>query len=411
MSAVDTHFHYLSEAGIPYSRLHDTGGIYGQNRYVDIANIFRSFDADADNPESYDFAFTDVLLTSLAKENVKPFFRLGATIENQHYIKAYNIFPPKDNLKWAKICEKIIMHYNEGWANGYHLGIEYWEIWNEPENDILPENNPMWKGTFSQYTNLYKTAAVYLKNRFPNIKIGGYASCGMYGIDEHEKFPFLEEKRKQYFLDCFDIFLKEVKENNVPLDFFSWHSYAETEITVKHARYVRNKLDSLGFCKTESILDEWNPGIQRRGTLCDSAKISEMMIAMQNEEVDMLMYYDGQIHGAYQGLFNPINIKPFKAYYVFAAFSELYRLKNAAQISDLPSNISCAAASKGTNFASVITNTGLDKKINIEFIGTNKTAELYKLNEEYNLELFGNIETGKTTELKVAENETVLIKA
>ena len=36
------HFHYLTEAGIPMSRLHDVGGPYGSNRFVDIPNIFRN---------------------------------------------------------------------------------------------------------------------------------------------------------------------------------------------------------------------------------------------------------------------------------------------------------------------------------------------------------------------------------
>ena len=59
------HFHYLTEAGIPYSRLHDAGGPYGGNKYVDIPNIFRDFDADENDPKNYDFAFTDALITAL----------------------------------------------------------------------------------------------------------------------------------------------------------------------------------------------------------------------------------------------------------------------------------------------------------------------------------------------------------
>lgn len=47
-------FHYLGDAGIPYSRLHDTGGDYGGGRFVDIANIFRNPDADPEDPASYD---------------------------------------------------------------------------------------------------------------------------------------------------------------------------------------------------------------------------------------------------------------------------------------------------------------------------------------------------------------------
>ena len=59
------YFHYLKEAGIPYSRLHDVGGAYGMFIYVDIPNIFRDFNADENDPQSYDFAFTDLLIKGL----------------------------------------------------------------------------------------------------------------------------------------------------------------------------------------------------------------------------------------------------------------------------------------------------------------------------------------------------------
>ena len=85
----------LKDANIPYSRLHDVGGAFGGYRYVDIPNIFRNFDADETKPESYDFAFTDALLAGMAQYGIKPYFRLGVTIENQSFIKAYHIHPPK----------------------------------------------------------------------------------------------------------------------------------------------------------------------------------------------------------------------------------------------------------------------------------------------------------------------------
>ena len=52
----------LKDANIPYSRLHDVGGAFGSNRYVDIPNIFRDFEADETLPESYDFVFTDEII-------------------------------------------------------------------------------------------------------------------------------------------------------------------------------------------------------------------------------------------------------------------------------------------------------------------------------------------------------------
>ena len=35
----DDMFHYLTEAHIPFSRLHDTGGFLGGNRFVDVPNL------------------------------------------------------------------------------------------------------------------------------------------------------------------------------------------------------------------------------------------------------------------------------------------------------------------------------------------------------------------------------------
>ena len=67
----DSLFHYLTEAGIPFSRLHDTGGSFGKNLYVDIPNLFRDFDADENDPASYDFTFTDDLLSKLDKADVR----------------------------------------------------------------------------------------------------------------------------------------------------------------------------------------------------------------------------------------------------------------------------------------------------------------------------------------------------
>ena len=58
-----SHINYLKEANIPYSRLHDVGGPFGGYRYVDIPNLFRDFEADADDSENYDFAFISGQMT------------------------------------------------------------------------------------------------------------------------------------------------------------------------------------------------------------------------------------------------------------------------------------------------------------------------------------------------------------
>lgn len=267
MGTSNSLFHYLGEAGIPYSRLHDTGGRFGGGCFVDINNVFRDFSKDPEDPNSYDFAFTDWLLQELVKQGVEPFYRLGTTIENSHRIKAYYIYPPEDNLKWAKICEGIIRHYNEGWANGFKYNIKYWEIWNEPDNEPDVKDNPMWKGSMEDYFKLYEITSNYLKEKFPDILIGGYASCGFYALSETIAGNANSSTRTGYFIYFFEEFLKYItsEEHKSPLDFFSWHSYAGPEENVMYAKYAREMLDSFGFYNTESILNEWNPGIAFRG--------------------------------------------------------------------------------------------------------------------------------------------------
>ena len=323
-------FHYLTEAKIPYSRLHDTGGLMGGGIFVDIANIFPLFHADPEDPQNYDFGFTDHLLRELCAAGVKPFYRLGCTIENYHpSIGPRRSIPPSDPHKWAVICEHIIRHYNEGWADGYHMGIEYWEIWNEPDNEPVAAENPMWKGSMAEYFTLYEVAANHLKGCFPHLKIGGYASCGFYSVLNTAVASHANvSPRFDYFVEFFEKFLAHITADGhkAPLDFFSWHSYAGINENIAFAAYAREMLDKFGFTDTESILNEWNPGIHRRGTLADASQIGSMMVALQNTSVDLLMYYDGSMESTYGGMFDPVHRVPFKAYFTFLGFGKLYKL-------------------------------------------------------------------------------------
>ena len=356
---------------------------------------------------SYDFAFTDWLLNAINNQGTKTFYRLGATIENQQKIKAYNIYPPKDNLKWAKICEKIIAHYNEGWADGYRLGIEYWEIWNEPDNYPDIEDNCMWKGSFEEYMELYKITAPYLKERFPYIKIGGYASCGFYNLFEESFVKNANSSsRTEYFIECFHKFMEFVKKNNLPLDFFSWHSYSDVKKNIAYEKYVHEQLEKYGCLHTESILNEWNPDITKRGTLEDSANVAEMFLNMQNTTVDMLMYYDGQVHGSYQGLFNPISYEPFKTYYVFKSFNELYKLKNQVAVSEIPDGISCIAAADKNKYAVMLTNQSGKRCIKIT-TDSDSVFQIYRLNCSLNLEV--KSEFISDGEIEIEQFETILL--
>lgn len=371
----------LKDANIPYSRLHDVGGAFGGNRYVDIPNIFRNFSADENDPDAYDFAFTDELIKGLIEYGVEPYFRLGVTIENQCQIKAYRIHPPQDYGKWARICEHIVRHYNEGWANGFYFNIKYWEIWNEPENRDIPELNQMWTGTAEQYYALYDVTAKHLKKCFGDtIKVGGYAACGFYGIFANpEKYGLSVPKRdgtrynssrEEYRISFFYGFCEYLQKHHSPIDFFSWHTYGGVDVVSVEVDFVDKVLNEYGLGHIETHLNEWNLSHDRtlnKGTSYASANTMAMMLAMQHKKTDMLMYYDARYVSisAYGGFYDVITYQPSCVYYSFKAFGELYALGNEVECTCSEDGIYAIAASNEGKSSIILSNINRDVNINL----------------------------------------------
>ena len=372
-----SYMNYLKEAGTTYSRLHDVGGAFGGNRFVDVPNLFRDFEADENDPSSYDFAFTDVLLEAMQSYDLAPIFRLGVTIENQAHIKAYRINPPKDPAKWARICEHIIRHYNEGWADGYHYNIKYWEIWNEPENGVKGKNQ-MWTGTAEQFFELYDVTAKHLKSCFGDtIKVGGYGASGFYGIYyDPEKYRVSVPKKEpddRYEKDTYRVeflykFFDYIKEHNSPIDFFTWHSYANVGKTRILDEFLHNFLCERGYGDLERHLNEWNNAHERSlvGRSESSAATAAMLCSMQESHTDMLCYYDSRLGGgSYGGLFDT-NYKPTCTYYVFYAYGKLYSLGGQAQTTvEDGDGLYVTAATDGSRKGVLIANNN-DKAVTLE---------------------------------------------
>ncbi|MCF7668839.1 MAG: hypothetical protein K9N48_03580 [Verrucomicrobia bacterium] len=310
-----------AEIGFPLQRMHDCG--WPHPAVVDIHTIFRDFDDDPSEAQNYYFARTDDWINAVLRSGSRVAYRLGESIE--HTTRKYDVHPPHDYAKWAEVCLGIIRHYNEGWADGFHYGIRYWEIWNEP--DVRPQ---MWSGGDEDYYRLYAVTAGAIKEEFPGLKVGGpsVGNVGGFSRGQFEPAPFVAG------------FLEYCRANSVPLDFFTWHRYTDDpgEI-IRFARGVREMLDRYGFEDAESHLNEWNylpgndwtvfggagPAERRRwyekmGGAAGAAFTGSVLLGLQDAPVDMAYFYHSSTGGF--GMFTQYGL-PKKNYYAFKAFIEL----------------------------------------------------------------------------------------
>src|SRR5579884_515154 len=261
--------------------------------------IFPDWNADPEKPESYRFGPTDKVIAAIRESGAEVYYRIGRSW-------GANTDPPADYDKFADIVKHIAMHYNQGWANGFHDNIRYWEFWNEPEG--------FWGGTPEQFYSLYEKTVRALKSVDPNLMAGGDGQASPHGVS-----PWREG------------LLDYCAAHHVPLDFFSWHTYALSSAdpydVVRLGREVRHSLDVHGFLHAESIRSEWNLSydytIQEAAELQsahNAAFVGAVLTYLQDAPIDHAHFYRGD--AAWMGLFD-LNGGYYKPAYVFKAMGQM----------------------------------------------------------------------------------------
>ncbi|MBE6541277.1 MAG: hypothetical protein E7672_02390 [Ruminococcaceae bacterium] len=404
---------YFKEAGIPYCRNHDASFFwdYEGEYIVDVHRIFRDFDADVNDPASYDFYYTDLYVQSVEEVGAHTFYRLGTRIEHGKKVGAY---PPKDYFKWAQICEHIIRHYTEGWADGFNYNMEYWEIWNEAHG-----GESCWVGTMEEFYKFFTVAYKHLKETFPHLKIGGPALC--HCNDDKFNHEFFDEMKKQ----------------GLVLDFFSFHLYTnDPHDFYRDGEHAYELLCEYGLENhTELILNEWN---YVRGWFGDdysdslhfikdnrgfkaSSLIAAVMAVGQASKIDHLMYYDAA-PGVWNSMFDTVFMSPNKGYYPFKMFGDLYRMgKNCFSSSD--DKTLFAVAASGENCGGVMLTHFIDddntpdKTVTIDLENLPgegmKTIEYYILDKDNDMKLIRRDRTtaeSLSTEFVLPVYNTIYIK-
>ena len=252
------------QTGFSFIRTHDFSGP------TDISEIFPDFNADPSLESNYDFQRSDTYISAIINAGCQVFYRLGESASSEKKLRE----PPEDFNKWAEVCKHIVMHYNDGWNNGFFYNIKYWEIWNEP--DIVG----FWNGSAQDYYQLYHTTSSTLKSYNSSLKIGGPCTSSITNPEYTSGF------------------LSYVKNNGLPLDFFSWHQYADTPNQLfLSSKTIRQLIDNYGLINCENINSEWNINIITPQRDKDNAKNTAFttccLSCFQDADLDHAFRYRG----------------------------------------------------------------------------------------------------------------------
>ena len=321
-------------------------------------SIFPNPDADPNDPASYHFEATDRLIASIKGTGSEVIFRIGRS-------EGSNVDPPKDFDRYAEVVKHIVLHYNRGWANGFKYDIRYWEVWNEPDLGRL-----FWGGTSGEYFRLYGKLARAVKQADRRALVGGPAISRP------------NDTNNPYF----DDFLKYVRANKLPLDFYSWHWYAtdsaDPQDLMRIGRDIRARLDRYHFHKTLSVLDEWNYGLMEPipGDLHRAGFVTSSLLYMQDAPIDIAALYRAD------NVFGPRGITPHKTGYALMALGRMkdtpYRLHTEGADED-GFAVQAGRTRNGDTLQVLISN----YQVPAEFIGPRKGPNVLKVGTELSVVL------------------------
>lgn len=299
----------------------------------------------------YNFQYVNELFDRLLDAGIRPFVELGfcpgamaREKETVFWWKGHGS-PPTDLAKWEELVRRLVANCVD------RYGIEevrrwYFEVWNEPNL------HPFFRGTRSEYFELYRASGRAVKSVDPQLRVGGPATSNFV---PDARFDGETEDLSQHrvLLEADDLdaldwkpvwladFLAFCRREGLPVDFVSTHPYptdwaldAHGE-TVKSTRgagatardlgLLRRMIDASAFPRAEIHLTEWSSSPSPRDHTHDYLQAATFVVKANLESiglVDSLSYWtftdvfeeggagDTAFHGGfgminYQGIAKP----------------------------------------------------------------------------------------------------------
>lgn len=200
----------------------------------DPESLFPDWDADPEDPASYNFGATDQWVDAVHSIGAEVLFTFASAIPR-------NKLPANDTGKYGKVVEHIVRHYARGWADGPARPIRMFEFGDQPDFGPLHFDGPA-----TDFYAMYEAFATAVKRVDDELIAGGPSLA----------FPL------NAGADYREGFLSYVRERRLPLDFFSFLCFADATRDPMDfafvAQSVRALLDSHGFTETKLMLSYWN---------------------------------------------------------------------------------------------------------------------------------------------------------
>ena len=176
--------------------------------FHDRLGVYREVDG---NPV-HDFERVDAALDRLLGTGLRPIVELSfvprdLASDPERTVFDYRgiISPPRDLDRWRELVEAFVRHLVERYGHDEVAGWLF-EVWNEPNLQVF------WTGSEADYLDLYDASAAGVKAVDPSFRVGGPSTSAVGWVDD---------------------LLEHGRQNDVPVDFVSTHTYGAPPLDVR----------------------------------------------------------------------------------------------------------------------------------------------------------------------------------
>ncbi len=283
-------------------------------KYIRLDHIYDYYSIvkKENNKFIYDFSILDKTIDDIVVSGALPFLSLSY-MPKEFTATGSVIDYPSDWNDWKDLIKATISHISG--KNNRNLINIYYEIWNEPE---LPQFGNWKLGGNKDYRLLYY-----------------YASLAAGEVIDVNKFYLGGPAVGSYYSSWVNDFLSYIEQNNLRLDFYSWHRYHKNpSIYTSDAQNIRRILLNFPrFSNIPLILSEW--GIDSENSSINNSIVAASYnisaISQFQDKINLAFSFeikDGPPpNGGKWGLISheranpPLFLKP--KYYAFDAMSKL----------------------------------------------------------------------------------------